>query len=238
MDADFDRRALWSISYGVYIVTSRLNEKLNGQIANTVVQVTSEPPRVAVTVNKSNLTHEYIRESGVFGVSVLAESTPMDMIGLFGFRSGREVDKFAAVAHRTGASGAPLVTDHALSIFDAKMVETTDVGTHTIFAGEVVGGETLVSGAPLTYAAYRAKKGATPKAAPTYRAATQEPPASAPAGAPKMRRYKCDVCDYIYDPNKGDPDLKIAAGVPFEDLPDDWLCPVCGAPKEMFSPMD
>lgn len=164
-----DRQVFAQISYGIYIVTSRLDGKMNGQIVNTVLQVTSEPPRVAVIINKNNLTHEFISKSKVFGASVLDTSTPMTLIGLFGFKSGRAEDKLSKVQFVRGATGVPLVTEHALSVLEARVIDEVDVGTHTLFVGDVATAEVLRSGDPLTYAYYHTHlKGKSPKNAPTY----------------------------------------------------------------------
>ncbi|KPJ53074.1 High molecular weight rubredoxin [candidate division TA06 bacterium DG_24] len=231
---------LCDLSYGLYVVTSRLDDKLNGQIANTVIQVTAEPPRIAVSISKDNLTHEYISRSGVFGVSILEESTPMKFVGLFGFKSGRDVDKLSQTVYQTGETGCPLVTENVLSVMDARVIDQTDVGTHTIFVGEVVSGEILKKGRPLTYAYYHeTKKGKTAKNAPTYR--TPAPTSAVQTSAPERRpgtmvKYECDVCGYVYDPGEGDPENGVSPGTPFEEVPDDWVCPVCGASKDQFSP--
>ncbi len=157
------------ISYGLYIVTSHLDGKFNGQIVNTVLQVTSEPPRVAVIINKNNLTYEFISKSRVFGASVLLTSTPMTFIGLFGFKSGRNEDKLSKAKYILGSTGAPLVTEHCLSVLEAKVIDEIDVGTHTLFVGDVVAAEILGEGEPLTYAYYHTHlKGKSPKTAPTY----------------------------------------------------------------------
>lgn len=230
--------ALLRLGYGVYIVTSRLREKLNGCIANTVIQVSNAPPSAAVCVSKKNLTHEYMEKSGTFGVSVLKRSTPLRFIGLFGFRSGREVDKLSQVSFKTGVTGCPLVTENALALLEVKVARTADAWTHTLFTGEVVKGELLGDEEPLTYAYYREHlRGRTPRNAPTYS------PAGAPAaekrsGDAKMKKYVCDVCGYVYDPENGIQEDGIEPGTAFEDLPDDWICPVCGAAKDQFSPMD
>ena len=169
MITGLDRQVFAHLSYGLYIVTSALDGKLNGQIVNTVLQVTSEPPRVAVIINKNNLTHEFIEKSRVFGASVLDTSTPMTFIGLFGFRSGRTEDKLSKVQFMQGTTGAPLVTEHGLSVLEARVIDEVDVGTHTLFVGDVVAAEVLRSGEPLTYAYYHTHlKGKSPKAAPTY----------------------------------------------------------------------
>lgn len=164
-----DSKAFRSISYGLYVVTSRDGERLNGQIANAVMQVTSSPPQIAVALNKENLTHEFVSKSGVLAVSVLEEETPMPFIGLFGFRSGRDMDKLSQVNYETGETGAPLVTDHAVALMEARVVKTMEVGTHTVFVGEVVGAKVVKGGNPMTYAYYhQVKGGKSPKRAPTY----------------------------------------------------------------------
>ena len=236
MADELNRAVLRDISYGLYVVTSHLGEKLNGQIANTVFQVSSEPPRIAISINKQNLTHEYISRSGVFAVSVLEESAPMTFIGLFGFRSGRDVDKLSQAQHRAGTTGSPVVTENALSYLEARVIGQTDAGTHTIFVADVVAGDVLKPGVPLTYAMYHQKKGKSPKTAPTY--VEVEKPAVPKGETRQMKNYVCNVCGYVYEPAKGDPDNGVAPGTAFEALPDDWVCPVCGAGKEDFSPQD
>jgi ferric-chelate reductase [NAD(P)H] len=169
MAEEMDRRPLQDLSYGLYIVTSRDGKRLNGQVVNTVIQVTSEPPRLGVIINKKNLTHEFIRKSKVFGVTVLEESVPMPFIGLFGFKSGREIDKFSTVKFKEGATGCPLVVEHTLSVLEAEVVDEIDLGSHTIFIGDAVNSEVIKSGRPLTYQFYHeVLRGNSPKNAPTY----------------------------------------------------------------------
>jgi len=169
MCAELNRKAFENLSYGLYILTSRNENRLNGQIVNTVIQVTSEPPRVAVIVNKKNLTHEYVSQSQLFGVSVLEEGAPLTFFGPFGFRSGRDYDKLAKVQFKEGTTGCPLITQHALSVLEAKVIERIDVGTHTVFIGDVVSSEVLKEGAPLTYRYYKENlKGKPSQNSPTY----------------------------------------------------------------------
>ncbi len=169
MIAGLNREVFNHLSYGLYIVTSIADDRFNGQIVNTVLQVTAEPPRVAVIINKNNLTHEFISKSKVFGASVLDTSTPMTFIGLFGFKSGRNVDKLSQTKFIQGATGAPLVTEHSLGVLEARVFDEVDVGTHTLFVGDVVSGEMLRTGEPLTYLYYHKHlKGKSPKNAPTY----------------------------------------------------------------------
>jgi len=99
-----DLKALYNISYGIYVVSSKKENRINGQIANTVFQTTSEPATIAVCINKENLTHEFITESKVFSVSVLEQETDMKFIGKFGFKSGRDEDKFKGVNYKIGGN--------------------------------------------------------------------------------------------------------------------------------------
>ena len=221
-------KALHSISYGLYVIGSRKGDRINGQTANTVIQVSSEPPTISVCINKENLTYEFIKDSGVFTVSVLSQDTPLSLIGRFGFKSGRDIDKFDGVNYRIGETQAPIVLDHALAYMEAKVTQEVDAGTHTIFIGELVGADVMKEGEPMTYAYYhQVKRGTTPKTAPSYIEERK-------VVAPKMAKYKCTVCGYIYDPELGDPDGGIKPGTPFEEIPDDWVCPVCGASKDKF----
>jgi flavin reductase (DIM6/NTAB) family NADH-FMN oxidoreductase RutF/rubredoxin len=221
-------KALYKLGYGLYIVSSLKGKRLNGQIANTVFQITSEPPTIAVSINKNNLTHEFIKESKVLAVSVLSQDTPLSFIGHFGFKSGRDIDKFDGIGYKIGGTGAPVVTDNTLAYLEARVNKEVNMGTHTIFTGELVGAEVIKEGEPMTYAYYRqVKRGTTPRTAPSYIEEKQE-------ASGKMAKYKCKVCGYIYDPGLGDPDNGIKSGTPFEKLPDDWVCPVCGAAKSEF----
>jgi len=225
-------KALYKLSYGLYIVCSRKGDRLNGQIANTAIQITSEPPTIAVSINKNNLTHEFIKESKVLAVSVLSQDTPLSFIGHFGFKSGRDIDKFEGINYKIGETQAPIVTDNTLAYLEARVIQEIDVGTHTVFIGELVGADVLREGEPMTYAYYhQVKRGTTPKTAPSYIEEKKEV-------TPKMAKYRCTVCGYIYDPELGDPDGDIAPETPFEEIPDDWVCPVCGADKSEFERME
>jgi len=162
-------KALHKLGYGLYVVTSRKGDRLNGQIANSVFQITSEPPTIAVSINKNNLTWEFIKESQVFAVSVLSQDTPLSFIGRFGFKSGRDIDKLEGLNYQIGQTKAPVVTDHAVSYLEAKVIKEMDVGTHTIFVGEVASAEVLNEKACMTYDYYhQVKRGTIPKTAPSY----------------------------------------------------------------------
>ena len=225
-------KALYKLGYGLYVVSSIKGDRLNGQIANTVFQITSEPPTIAVSINKNNLTHEFIKESKVLAVLVLSQDTPLSFIGHFGFKSGRDMDKLAGINYKIGETQAPLVTDNTLAYLEARVIQEVDVGTHTIFVGQLVGADVIKEGEPMTYAYYhQVKRGTTPKTAPSYIEEKRE-------AVPKMAKYRCIVCGYIYDPELGDPDGGIKPGTPFEEIPDDWVCPICGAAKSEFERME
>ena len=220
--------ALHRLGYGLYVVSSKKGDRLNGQIANTVFQITSQPPTIAVSINKNNLTHEFIEESKVFAASVLCQATPLSFIGHFGFKSGRDIGKFEGINYKIGRTQAPVVIDNAVVYLEAKVTQEVDVGTHTIFIGELVDADVITEEASMTYDYYhQVKRGTTPKTAPSYIEERKET-------ASKLAKYKCKVCGYIYDPELGDADGGIKPGTPFEEIPNDWVCPVCGASKDQF----
>jgi len=164
-----DLDALRKIGYGMYVIGARKGEQLNAQIANTVFQITSEPATVAVSINKKNLTNEYIKASRVFSASILHEATPLLYIGNFGFRSGRDTDKLKGVNYKIGVTKSPIFLDHATAYLEAEVIQDIDVGTHTIFIGRIVATEVLNDEACMTYDYYhQVKKGTTPKTAPSY----------------------------------------------------------------------
>lgn len=232
-----DPRALFKVTYGLYIVTACHEGRSTGLIANTVCQVTAEPPRISVCIHKENLTHDYIMKSKAFSVSVLDEAAPLKFIGIFGFNSGRKIDKLSKTCFKVGSAGCPMVTENTIAVFECRVVNTVDVGTHTIFIADLLSAEVLKPGRPLTYAYYREHlRGKTPKNAPTYM-----PTPAAGAGEKEgketnVQKYICDVCGYVYDPAEGDQENGVAKGTPFEKLPNNWVCPVCGAGKDQFSP--
>lgn len=231
-------QALEKIGYGLYVVSSGKGSTMNGQIANAVFQVSAKPPMIAVSINKENLTHQLIDENRIFTISILAQDTPLDFIRNFGFKTGRNVDKFADITYRIGTTGAPIVTENTVAYAEAKLVNGLDCGTHTIFVGEVVHADTLSEAEPMTYAYYRAVKGGkTAKAAPTYVEKRVQESAKTGGGS-IMEKYRCAVCGYIYDPAEGDPDNGVDPGTAFKDIPSGWVCPVCGAGKEDFEKVE
>lgn len=229
--------AFYKITYGLYIISSGNDNNKSGYIGNTAFQVTAEPPQIAIACNKDNYTSSLIDENGAFSISVLKQKTSSELIGLFGYKSGKDIDKFKTVKYFKGKTGTPIVTTDSIAWFECKVVNKFNVGTHIIYIGEIVENDLLISdGEPLTYDYYRnVKKGKAPKNAPTYiKEATNKSVKDSPSSGAK---YQCLVCDHIYDPAEGDPDSGIAPGTQFEDIPDDWVCPVCGAEKSEFELM-
>jgi flavin reductase (DIM6/NTAB) family NADH-FMN oxidoreductase RutF/rubredoxin len=220
-----DFEALYKISYGLYIVCSGDRTKGNGFISNTVFQVTAEPARFAACCNKENYTAHFIQKSGVFSVSVLHEDTSPDIFGRFGYKSGKDFDKMEGMQIRYGETGVPIVLNDAIAFLECRVVQTFDVGTHLLFIGELVQSGILNDTLePITYLYYRQiKKGVAPKNAPTY---VDKSKLDKTATVSASKKFKCTACGYIYDEAK--------EGKKFADLPDDWVCPICGSEKEDF----
>jgi len=227
--------AFYKVTYGLYIVSSKVNEKLSGYISNTVFQVTAEPVQFAVCCSKNNFTSEVIKQSKAFSISVLEQDTAAELIGLFGYKSGKDVNKFKGINYITGETGVPIVLDNTIAWFECEVVQTYDVGSHVLFIGKLVNNDLVdIDRAPLTYAYYReVKKGVAPKNAPTYIDKSQINMNI--SEGKNVKKYKCNVCGYIYDPESGDEKGGIPEGTAFEELPKDWICPVCGTQKSDFT---
>lgn len=166
-----DNKALADLSYGLFIVSSVKEGKFNGLIANSVFQVTAIPAQLAVALNKNSLTHEYIMSSGKFCVQPLMETVEMPFIGIFGFRSGRDFDKFSKVEYRVNEFGLPIVAQNTLAVLSVDVKQSIDLGTHTMFIGPISSAEVLCEECkPLTYDYYQnVLKGKTPKGATTFK---------------------------------------------------------------------
>ncbi len=164
-----DEVALFKIQYGLYVVTSKADDKLNGQIATTVMQVTDTPIKVMVGLSKNTLTHDMVQDSNAFGVSVLAQDAPMTFIGKFGYKSGRKSDKFSDTNFEENITGVPLVLDHAVMVLEANVIQTLDIETHTLFVGELQSNRMVQGGEAMTYEYYHTVlRGKSPENAPTY----------------------------------------------------------------------
>jgi flavin reductase (DIM6/NTAB) family NADH-FMN oxidoreductase RutF len=164
-----DLNAFFKITYGVYIITTKLGEKENGMVATAVCQVTAEPVRMTLGINKESLTHEIIQKTGFVGVNALRQETDFNFIGGFGFKSGRIADKLKGVSFTSGLTGVPLLADNTVAVFEGRVIGSMDAGTHTIFLTEAVDARILTEEAPLSYEYYhKVIKGKSPKFAPTF----------------------------------------------------------------------
>lgn len=227
--------AFYKLTYGLYLVTSATDNERNAYIANTVFQVTSQPARLAISCHKENHSSRLLEEGGSFGVSVLQKDTPIEFIRRFGYQSAKDTPKFPGLNFRKGKTGVPVVYDYTIAWFECRIDQKVDSDTHWIFIGEVVDFGMLSSyDEPLDYAWYRETyKAASPSKAPTYVPSGSENQPSAASSVSPL--HACAICEYVYNPAKGDPANAIPPGTPFEELPEDWLCPVCGAGKGVFS---
>jgi flavin reductase (DIM6/NTAB) family NADH-FMN oxidoreductase RutF/rubredoxin len=221
--------ALFRITYGLYIVSSGDKNSGNGFISNTVFQVTAEPIRFAACCSKNNYTTEFIRETGTFAVSVLHKDTAPEIFGRFGYKSGKEIDKLEGMKVIYGETGVPIVLNDCMAYIECRVVQTVEVGTHIIFIGELVQSEmTDESKEPITYLYYRqVRKGVAPKNAPTY---IDKSKFVTNTQNITLKKYKCGACGYIYDES--------IESTKFADLPEDWICPVCGSEKSEFFEID
>lgn len=207
-----DHKAFYRLSSGLYLLSSVNEGKSSGCIVNTVLQVTSQPAKLSVTVNKENFTQQTIAKSGVFSAVALNEQADMDLIGEFGFKTSREVDKFAAFPTKKDENGVPYTAQKGAARFSCKVVDSLDVGTHVVFIGEVLEAEVL-EGDPMTYAYYQqVKKGGTPKNAPSYKAPEAE-------GGEGKGGYRCKICGYILES---------------DTIPQDFVCPICGQGRDQL----
>lgn len=234
-------KAFHKLSYGMYLVASEFQGKRAGYVANTVFQVTAEPAQLAISCHKNNHTAQVIIESGIFSVSVLKKEVNMKIIGDFGFMSSTDFNKFNGIHTMTSKTGAPIVLDSSIAWFDCKVVRTDDLGSHYLIVGEVLDADEISEEEPLTYQWYREKfKMFSPRNSPTFiekSVLDAEIVKNAKEDAPlkqKDESYVCLICGFTYNPEEGDPSLGISPGTSFEDLPDDYKCPVCNAGKEYF----
>jgi flavin reductase (DIM6/NTAB) family NADH-FMN oxidoreductase RutF/rubredoxin len=220
-----DFNAFYKITYGLFIVSSGNKIKGNGFISNTVFQVTSDPPRFAVACNKNNFTAGLIEKTGAFSISVLEQETSPDILGRFGFKSGRDFNKMEGMSVIYGQTEVPIVLNASIAYLECNVIQTVDTGSHMLYIGELIQSALLDNmKEPLTYLYYRqVKKGTAPKNAPTYIHTSRQ---EAPKPDGSFKKYKCPACGYIYD--------EAEEKTRFNDLPSDWICPICGSEKSDF----
>ena len=172
---------MFNLSYGLFILTAKDGEKDNGCIVNTVGQVTSQPNRISLTVNKANYTHDMILKTKEFNVSVLAENSKFETYRHWGFQSGRNTDKLESISFKRSANGLVYIADETNAFLSAKVVSTLDLGTHTLFIADVTDGEVLSQVPSATYSFYQNNIKPTP------------------ASTEKRKGFICTVCGYIYE---------------------------------------
>ena len=198
-----DPNAMFKLSYGLFVLAAREGEKDNGCIVNTVIQLTDTPKRVAFAVNKANLTHDMIVNTGLFSISVLSQDVPFEIFQHFGFQSGRDTDKFGGWAFAGRSENGTLhLTKFANAVIAGKVVSTQDWGTHTLFVADVTEAKILSQAPSVTYAYYF--EHIKPKPQPQL---TQK------------KGWVCKVCGYVYEG---------------EELPPDYVCPLCKHGPEDF----
>ena len=164
-----DEKALYKITYGLYVVSAKADGQSSGCVVNTLQQVTAEPVRLAVTVNKGNLTCQLMEKAGYFTAVALDQRAAMMLIGRFGFRSGRDFQKFEGIASAEDKAGMPYPLEAVCAHYSCKIEQTMDLGTHMMFVGAAEEAEILSEEEALTYAYYRnVIKGKTPQSAPSY----------------------------------------------------------------------
>lgn len=199
-----DKKAMYALSYGLFVLTARVGGKDNGCIINTAGQVTSTPNRISITVNKDNFTHNMIRESGAFNISILSEQADFSLFRHFGFQSGRTVDKFDGyTACKRSANGLYYITEGTNAYISATVEQAIDLGTHTMFIASVTDMEVLSSAPSATYAFYQSSIKPKPEKQ-TSQGKTV---------------WRCTVCGYVYEG---------------EELPPDYICPLCKHPASDF----
>ena len=209
-----DKKVLRNLSYGVYVVTSKDKDKNVGCIANSIMQVTSNPSVIAVSINHDNYTNKVIKENNKFGVSILKETTDAKIIGTFGYKSSKDNDKFDGINFKE-ISEIPIL-ENTCGYMVCKVIDTMETSTHTIFLGEVIEADDYSTENAMTYKYYHENlKGSSPKNAPTY----EETSISQVDKDSKKSKWKCSICGYIYEA---------------DELPDDFKCPICGVGKELF----
>ena len=205
-------KVMYNLTYGLFVLTAKDGGKDNGCIVNTVSQVTTEPNRICVAVNKLNFTHDMIHKTGEFNVSILTEGSRFETYKHFGFQSGKDIDKFETIEFLRAANGIAYIARETNAYISAKVVSETDLGTHTLFLADVTDGEILSEDPSVTYAFYQKNIKKKPGANVT----------SDGASAPK-KGFICTVCGYIYE---GDM------------LPSDFICPWCKHDASYFIPLE
>lgn len=176
-------KAFFQLSYGLYVVSTKDKQKMNGCIINTVTQVTDDPKQVVIAINKQNLTCDLVKNSGIVSISVLSETAPFSLFQHFGFQSGRETDKFVGVPFALTKQELPYLTEHTTAYLDCKVINSYDLGTHMMFLASVVDADVISNEKAMTYSYY-------------HEAVKPKPEDSSSAS---KKGWRCTVCGYVYE---------------------------------------
>ena len=177
-----DKKAMYNLTYGLFILTARDGEKDNGCIINTACQVTTEPNRITICVNKDNFTHDIILKTGIFNISMLTEKSQFETYKHWGFRSGRNTDKVLPIDYIRADNGVIYIKDECNAYISCKVVSSTDLGTHTLFLADVTDGAVFNNDPSVTYAFYQ-----------------KNIKVSQASKAPAKKGWICTVCGYVYE---------------------------------------
>ncbi len=201
-----NKKAMYKLSYGLFVLTAREGAKDNGCIINTAIQAASTPNQISICVNKANYTHDMIMRTGAFTVSVISQKASFELFEHFGFQTGREVEKFADYAAcARGENGIYYVTEGTNAYISVKVAKTEDLGSHTMFIGEITDMEVLSEDESVTYEYYMHHI----KPKPQDTGNTED----------GQTIWRCTICGYEF------------VG---EELPDDFICPLCKHPASDF----
>ena len=177
-----EKEAMYKLTYGLFVLTTTDGEKQNGCIVNTVSMITDSPKRITVFVNNANYSAELLKKTGVFNVSILSEKTPFDVFKQFGFASGRDTDKFAGKEYPKTENGLYYVPEVSNAVLSAKVVDSYNYGTHTLFVAEVTEAKTLSTDKSVTYEYYQANIKPRPQATPS-----------------EKEKWVCKICGYTHE---------------------------------------
>ena len=211
-----------NMSYGVYIVGTMDGDRPTGCVANSIMQITSSPATIAASINHDNFTCQCIEKTGLFSFSIMSETSPADLIGTFGFQSGKDIDKFNKVDYEM-VEGVPVIKNTCGYVI-CKVVDKMETSTHTVYLGEVVAAEVYENAAPeMTYAYYhKVIKGKSPKNAPTY-LPEEDTTVVKDEAKESTTKYVCQICGYVYE---GD------------SLPANFVCPICKQGADKFKKVE
>lgn len=202
--------AIHNLTYGLFVVTASLNGKDNGCITNTVAQVTTNPNRISLTVNKGNFTHDLIVNSGKFTASIISQKADFSLFKHFGFQSGRDVNKFDGFTDcKRAENGTLYITKGTNSYISATVCQTIDLGTHSLFIADVTETGVLNDTPSADYSYYHENIKPKPEAV----GKTDD----------GQTVWRCVICGYEY------------VG---EELPEDFICPLCKHPASDFEKVE